>query len=339
MARRMCLEIPNLVDSYAVTLLQEALTYIYGLQYWSWQVQTGGWLTPGLLFPTGGTGPGQSAGTINATPFSNKVVGDSIASAAWATYVAGPTNLPLFTQLQIRSPFYSIYNIVSYQLNTPSAGLVTLTLDRPWMDPGGVQPYMIYQCYFPVPVPTNDFKRFLAARDITNDSPMDYWSVSQQDLATLDPQRTDFAEPRCIVPWQQDQRPLSATYGNMLYELWPHQLAIVPYTFGYLRLGPQMIKPSDTVPYPLTEECVLYRAKELAYQFKEAQKGEEVERGSGANWQFLSEAAHDEFKIAMKPVKDRDADLMPLYWATINRDLGYVGPYATPTGMLNVGRW
>jgi hypothetical protein len=338
MVQRMTREVPGLVSSYAITLLQEALSIIYGMQYWSWQVQTGGWLTPGLLFPTGGVGPGQSAGTITATPFTNTVVGDATASPQWLAYIQG-SNLPLFTQLQIRSPYYSIYNIISYKLNTPSAGLITLTLDRQWVDPGGSDlAYMIYQAYFPVPVA--DFKRFLGPRDLTDNFPLDFWSLGQQDLALLDPERTNFSDPQYIVPYQQDQRPGSATYGNMLYELWPHQLSVIPYTFGYLRMGPTLVNSGDTVPYPLTEEALLWRAKECAYLYKEAQKGEQMERGMGADWKFLAQAAESGFKRVLKPIKDRDADLMPLYWSTFTRDIYASGaePYATTNGQLNVGR-
>jgi hypothetical protein len=303
------------------------------MQMWSFQLQTSGWLTPGLLFPVGS---GTSAGTITPTPYTPTVVGDAVASAQWAAYIAGPTNLPLFTQLQIRSPYYSLYNIISYQLNTPSAGLVTLTLDRPWMEPGGTQGYMIYQAYFPVPV--NDFKRFLSARDTTNNYPMDYWSKSQKDLAVEDPERTIFDDPNYIVPFQQDQRPLSATFGNMLYELWPHPLSVLPYTYQYLRRGPQLVAPGDTVPYPLTEDLVIWKAKEAAFIYKEAQKGEDVQRGAGANWQFLAEAANDEFEMRLKPIKDRDRDLCELYWSKYRRDPYNAGePFATITSGLNVG--
>ncbi len=336
MARRMALEVPGLVDSYCGTLLNEALNLIYSEQYWSWQVQTSGWLTPGLLFPVGGVGPSQSAGTITATPYQNTVVGDATASAQWLAYITAGT-LPLFTTLQIRSPFYSIYSIIGINATNPAA--IVLTLDRQWVDPGGsLLVYMIYQNYFAVPVP--DFKRFLGPRDLTDNSPLDFWSMSQQDLAELDPQRTNFSDPQYVVPWQTDQRPGSATFGNMLYELWPAQLSQEPYTFNFLRLGPTLINPGDTVPYPLTEECLLWRAKECAFLYKEAQKGEHMERGQGANWQFLAESAHEEFKKVMKPIKDRDADLMPLYWTKFKRDIyadGW-GPYASTNGMLNVGR-
>jgi hypothetical protein len=339
MIQRLCLEVPGLASAYAGTLLNEALTTIYGEQYWSWQVKTGEWLTPGLLFPSGGVGPTQSTGTIAAVPYQSTVVGNSVASAQWLPYIAG-ASLPFFTQLQIRSPFYSIYNIISVNATNPNA--IVLTLDRPWTDPGGsALTYMIYQAYFPVPVTTNDFKRFRAAVDITNNNPLDYWSYSQQDLAILDPQRTNFSSSLYIVPWQVDQRVGSATIGNMLYELWPQQLSVLPYAFQYLRMGPSLVNPTDTVPYPLTEKALLWKAKECGFLYKESQKGEDMQRGSGANWQFLAEVSEVKYKKSIKPVKDIDADLMPLYWNTFVRDVfaATTEPFATTTGSLNVGRF
>ena len=331
MVQRMILEVPGVVSSYAKTLLNEALGLIYDSQMWSWQLQTAGWLTPGLLFPTG---PGTSAGTITVTPYQPTIIGDAVSSAAWLGYITGG-NLPLFTQLQIRSPYYSLYNIISVNLANPTA--IALTLDRPWMEPGGsAMSYMIYQAYFPVPV--TDFKRFLSARDTTNNYGMDYWSKSQKDLAVEDPERTIFDDPDYFVPFQQDQRPNSATYGNMLYELWPHPLSVLPYTYQYLRRGPFLSKPTDTVPYPLTEEPVLWRAKECAYAYKEAQKGEQMQRGMGADWRFLIGQAQDEFKIAIKPIKDRDRDMVELYFSKYRLDQWNEGePFATTNGQLNVG--
>jgi hypothetical protein len=351
MVQRMVLEVPGTPSSYAKTLINEALGIIYDSQMWSWQLKESGWLTPGLLFPTG---PGNSAGTVTFIPYSNQVVGDAVATAAWLAYTnAG--SMPLFTQLQIRSPFYSLYNIVGFVIPNGSGGYNTggynigpyggggggsgvLTLDRPWMEPGGAgQGYMIYQAYFSVPVP--DFKRFLSARDTTNNAPMDFWSKSQKDLSFEDPERTVFDDPAYIVPYETDQRQLSSTAGNMLYELWPQPLSVLPYSFSYLRRGPLLVNGGDTVPYPLTEEAVLWRAKEAAFLFKEAQKGEEMQRGSGADWRFLAEAAEAQYKIAIKPIKDRDRDLAELYFNRYRPDQNNAGePFATINGGLNVGR-
>jgi len=330
MSRRLSLEVPLLPDSYARTLLDEALGTIEDEQLWSFQLKESGWLTPGLLFPGA---PGVSIGTVTYTPYSNQIIGDATASAAWLSYVAPP----FLTQFQIRSPFYSLYNIISID-TTSHPPFATITVDRPWMEPGGVaQAYMIYQAYFAVPVP--DFKRFLSARDTTNNWPMDFWTKSQKDLSFEDPQRTIFDDPAYFVPFETDQRPGSSTLGNMLYELWPHPLSQRPYSYGYLRRGPRLQQPADTVPYPLTEDLVLWQAKVAAYLYKEAQKGEQVERGSGADYKFLAGGAEARYKVKLKECKERDRDLVDLYFDKFRRGSGQTGePFSNMLGELNVGR-
>lgn len=333
MIQRMVGEIPGIAASYAKTLINEALGLIYDSQMWSWQLGVSGWLTPGLLFPGG---PGTSVGTIAVTAFSNQVVGSASASAQWLAYMNAGV-MPLFTQFQIRSPYYSLYNIISVNQTNPAA--IVLTLDRPWMEPtDATASYMIYQAYFAVPV--TDFKRFLWARDTRNNQPMNYWGKSQKDLEFQDPQRVVFNLPVYFVPFQPDTRPNSATLGQMLYELWPHPLSVLPYTYGYLRRGPLLQNPADTVPYPLTEEAVLWRAKEVAAVWKESQKGDDMERGSGADWKFVAQASNDEYTAVMKTIKDRDRDMVELYFQKYRMDRYAWGePYATITGQLNVGNF
>ncbi len=340
MAQRMLLEIPGISSAYARTLLNEALGHIEDEIMWSFQLQTSGWLTPGLLFPQGSGGPALSVGTITATPFSDQIVGDANATAAWQAYVAAG-NSPVLTQTQIRSPYYSLYNIIDYDL------VSTFTLDRPWMEPGGANlGYMIYQAYFAVPVTATqsggdpNFRRFLWARDTTNSAPMDYWTMDQKMLAVKDPERTIFDDPGYFVPYQIDNRPGSSTLGSMLYELWPHPLSVLPYTYGYLFRGPELQQPADTVPFPITEDLVLWQAKTSGYLWKEAQKGENIERGSGADYKFLAQACSAKYASKLKEIKAADRGMVDLYFSKWNPDYYNSGePYSTVNGMLNVGRW
>src|ERR1700674_5265795 len=123
MIQEMLLEVPGIASSQAKIYLNRALGLIYDSQMWSWQLQTSGWLTPGLLFPSG---PGTSVGTVSVTAFSPLVTPSPAAKAAWLAYVATLAP-PFFTQLQFRSPFYSLYNIIAIDPAT-----AVLTLDRPW---------------------------------------------------------------------------------------------------------------------------------------------------------------------------------------------------------------
>lgn len=321
-------EVPGLPAPLAKTMVNNALGFIYDSQLWSWQLKESNWLTPGLLFGSGNV----SSGTITATSYSDQIVGDATAAALWVAYAS----MPLLTQFQIRVPSYSLYNIIAFD------GVNTFTLDRPWMEPDGAGlSYMIYQAYFAAPLA--DFKRFFAVRDTINGSPLDYWSMTQKDLALIDPQRTNYNQPGYVIPYEVDARTGSATLGYMLYELWPHPLSERPYTFNYLRRGPTLTANSDTISYPLTEEMVSWRAKEVAYLWAEAQKGQEVKRGSGADWRFLAGAAKAEYERVAKLIRDRDRDLCDgLYWSrfVLNEARGSTGsPFATANSGLSVGRF
>jgi hypothetical protein len=325
------LGIPGMNFGLATTRINEALTAIQNENMWSFQMQDGGWLTPGLL-----GGPNTeflSPGTITVTPFTTTITGDATASAAWLANIVNP---PLLTQQQIRVPYYSLYSIIAADATNTNA--VVLTIDRPWMEPAQtLAGYMIYQAYFPAPP---GFKRWYNIRDTTNNNQMDWWSKTQIDLANEDAERTDFDEPLYVVPYEQDQRPGSATLGQMLYELWPHPITQLPYTFGCQANWPQLTAPNDTVPYPLTDEIVKMRAYEMVYLWKESQKGDEMERGSGANWQFLSQAMRAEYTDRLKRIRLMDRNLVDLYFTKMQRFPSAFGePYSTVEGQLNVGGW
>jgi hypothetical protein len=321
-------DVPGLSLPYSQTLINRALGLIYDEQRWSFQVSEGGWLTPGIL---GGSGNVyQSAGTITVAPYATTITGDAVASALWT----GLVGRPFLTEMQIRVPSYSLYNIISVDASTPTA--VVLTIDRPWMEPAQtLGTYMIYQAYFPVP--TSSFRKFGVIRDTTNNAWVNFWQRDQAWLSVNDPQRTVFDQPAYAVPYEVDQRPGSATLGNMLYELWPHPLSVLPYTFTFLQRGSLLALPTDTVPYPLNDELVTWRAKEVGYLWKESQKGDGMQRGTGADWRFLSQDAHEQYAMRLKTVKLIDVGLGDLYWSKFNRTAGTTDGYETTLGTLNVG--
>jgi len=330
MSKSLALEIPGVAQTFAGTKLNEGLQKIYNETDWSFQTQQAGWNCPGLV---------ASLGTVTATPYSATIIGDAVATAAWAA-LAGR---PLLTELQFRNPSYALYNIIGYE-TTSHAPFATLTLDRPWMEPitGAGQPYWIYQAYFPVPV--SDFTKFIEIRDTTNNAPVDFTSISQDDLSVMDAQRLIFgpAVPTYAVPWGTDMRVGSATLGYIMYEIWPHNLSHMPYSFSYKRSGPLMVKTSDTVPYPLSEELVMHRAKELLYLYKEAQKGEQVERGSGADYKFLAQAEQKEYQIILKQIRAKDAnlhrDFLTHSRSGLRQNATNDGYSTERLGLLNVGR-
>ncbi len=327
MAKSLSGEVPGTPLSLAQTKVQDALGSIFDQSDWSFQTQYAGWLVPGQV---------ASSGTYTVTPYQNTVIADATATAVLAAYVAPP----FLTTLQYRDPARAPYNIVGYDTTT-NAPFATLTLDRPWMEPtsGPGQPYMIYQCYFVAPV--SDFRHFIEIRDTTDAGRLNYWSLSQADLARRDPQRTQFADPAYVVPVGVDQRPNSATLGWQMFELWPQQLSRVPYSFSYKRRGPMLVNPTDTVPYPLTEELVSLRAQEQLYQYKAAM-AEEKMKGAGAGWMVLAGAAAKDYANRMSLILGVDINLR-------NDNIDRVGmcddrwesgrPYSNDRGGLNVGSY
>jgi hypothetical protein len=217
--------------------------------------------------------------------------------------------------------------------------IATLTIDRPWMEPAQISSgYLVYQCYFAMPA---GFKRHYQWRDTTNNNNLDFWSMTQIDLAEEDAERTIFDEPLYVVPYGPDTRPGSATYGQWLVELWAGPITELPYTFQCQCNWPLLQNPNDTVPFPLTEELVKLRTYELLCLWKEMQKGDNMERGAGANWQFLAKAYHDEYENRLKRIRIMDRHLVDVYFQKMQRfpEATNSDGYATIEGQINVGSW
>ena len=309
--------------------VRRALEAIYNQTDWSFQKGFAGWLAPGVLFNTG---------TFTTTPYSNQVIADATATAALRAY----TGLPLITQLQYRNPAFAIYDIVGYDYNTIHAGFVTLTLDRPWMEPGkGTgQPYYIYQHYFVSPV--QDFRKWIAIQDFTNDQPLDFWSLTRADLANLDPQRQDQSLPTNVVPAGIDQRPNSSTSGWQRFELYPWQGNPCPYTLSYRRMGQLPSTLSDWMTMapaaPITENMVEFKAKEILLQDKSAEM-EEKTPGSGKGMMLLADMAQKKYFEYFGQVLSIDLNLDGENMTRTHQPGKWQGgqSYATMGGRLNLG--
>jgi hypothetical protein len=314
---------------------REALIKIYQQCDWSFQrgITYANWLVPGNV---------ASSGTTTVMPNSNQVILNDAATAAINTYLASP-NATFITNLQYRDPQYSIYNIVGYDNGTINPPFVTLTLDRPWMEPtyGGGQSYMIYQVYFVAPV--QNFSKFIEMRDTTDGFPIDFWSMTQAMLAVRDSQRLIFSDPSFCVPAGVDTRPGTSTPGWPMFELWPQQLSYEPYSFSYRELGPVPVTQQDFFsffpPYPLSDELVEWRTREVLYQFKEAQKDKTEARGSGANWLMLAQMAKKEYNDVIDKIIAIDLNLNGEAISTTSPPSTGMSqrPWANRLGGLNVG--
>ncbi len=319
--------VPDTPLARSQTGVYRALEAICNQVDWSWQKGFAGWLAPGMVF--------NGVGTFTTTPYSNLIVADATASAALIAY----TGQPLLTQLQYRNPAFAVYDIVAYANN---AGVVTLTLDRPWMEPGSGsgQPYFIYQHYFVAPV--QDFRKWIAIQDFTNNQPLDFWSLSRADLANLDPQRQDQSLPTNVVPAGIDQRPGSATFGWQRFELYPWQGNLCPYTLSYRRLGQLPQSQSDwmtvTVEAPITENMVEFKAKEILLLDKAAEMEAKVP-GSGKGMMLLSGLAQKKYQEYFEQVFSVDLNLDGENQTRVNRPGKWQGgdSYATLGGRINLG--
>jgi hypothetical protein len=322
--------VPNTPLSRSQTGVRRALEAIYNQCDWSFQKGFSGWLAPGMVF--------NGVGSFTTTPYSNQVIADATATTALQAY----TGNPLITQLQYRNPAFAIYDIVGYDYNTINPGFVTLTLDRPWMEPGSGtgQPYYIYQHYFVSPV--EDFRKWIAIQDFTNDQPLDFWSLTRADLANLDPQRQDQSLPTNVVPAGIDQRAGSATYGWQRFELYPWQGNLCPYTLSYRRRGqlPKVLSDWMTMypEAPITENMVEFKAKEILLQDKAAEM-EEKTPGSGKGMMLLSTMAQKTYYEYFGQVLSIDLNLDGENMTRVNQPGKWNGSqaYATYGGKLNLG--
>lgn len=321
--------VPKTPLARAQTATSRGLGDIYDNTDWSFQKGFAGWLAPGVIFQNG---------SFTTTPYSNQVIADATATAALVAY----TGHPLITQLQYRNPAYAIYSIVGYDYNTTNPGFVTLTLDRPWMEPttGPGQPFMIYQVYFVSPV--QDFRKFVSIQDFTNDQPINFWSKTQADLAADDPQRLNFSIPEFVVPAGVDQRTGSATYGWPWFELWPHQGNYCPYTLNFRRRGPLPQSLSDWMsmnpPHPITENMLEFKAKQVLFQDKAAEMEAKIP-GSGKGMMLLASMAEKQYYYLFGQALSIDLNLdgeslthnnLPGRWQAGS-------PYATMNKGINLG--
>lgn len=321
--------IPALDRVYAGTLIKRAYRVVRDSNLWSFQLAQGGFSTPNVTTSGSISIPGGIG--------SNQIVGDSVASAAWAT-------LPLYFQppfQQIRASGYSIYSIISADYTTPTAAV--LTLDRPFVDPlpfyTGVG-YQMFQAYIAAPP---EFKRWLNIADMFNCWPMDIWT-SRRTANMIDSSRLYTSNPICVFGLGTDQRGVgtttpSSTLGQQLFELYPNPSTAISYQTYYVSNGPDLINNSDEVPYPITQDVVLEKARTYAYEWREARKDVMSAKGSGGNYMALKKVAQDSFDSRLKALRLIDKDAVDSFNINMNSFVSSMRmPYFnSPVGRANMG--
>ena len=323
--------IPGLDRIYAKKLVKRAYRVVRDSNLWSFQLQQGGFSTPNIT--TAGsitiTAPGIGATTIT---------GDAVASAAWLA-------LPFYfspTVQQIRANGYSIYSVIAMDQTNPAA--VVLTLDRPFVDPlpflTGVG-YQMFGAYIPAP---KGFKRWLNVADMFNCWALDIWT-GRRSVNQTDPARLYTSNPDTIMGIGTDQRGIgttnaSATLGQQLYELYPNPSTAISYQWYAVLSGPELVNNSDEVPYPITQDVVLEKAKTYAYEWAEGRKDVMAAKGSGANYLTLKKDAEETFLTRLKTLRLIDKDAVDAFNINMNTFMGqYRAPYFNSAiGRANMGR-
>lgn len=318
--------IPALDRIYAKTLVRRAFRVVRDSNLWSFQLAQGGFSTPNIT--TAGsitiTAPGIGATTIT---------GDAVASAAWLA-------LPFYfspTVQQIRANGYSIYSIIALDATDPTA--VVLTLDRPFVDPlpfySGVG-YQMFQAYIPAP---KGFKRWLNVADLFNCYALDIWT-GRRAVNQDDPARLYTSNPDTIMGLGTDQRGAgtinaSATLGQQLYELYPNPSTAISYQTYYVGNGPDLVNNSDEVPYPITQDVVLEKAKTYGYEWAEARKDVMAAKGSGGNYLMLKREAEETFRTRLKTLRLIDKEAVDAFNIQMN---SFMGNYKLPYFNAAIGR-
>jgi hypothetical protein len=311
MKSELALAIPGLSRIYAGTLLNRAWRQVRDANLWSFQLGQGGFSTPEVT----------TTGSITAAIGSDQIIGDAAATAAWAAlpFMFSPT------VQQFRATGYSIYNIIAYDdgsdsVNSPNYPYATLTLDRLFVDPlafwSGVG-YQMFQAYIPAP---KYFKRWLSVSDMFNCYSLDLWT-SRRDVNLRDPARPYTSNPEAILGLGTDQRIGSPTLGQQLYELWPNPTTSISYMTYFVTMGAPLVNNSDELPYPITEDCVLAKARSYAYEWAESRKDVMAAKGSGANYSGLKRDSEADFLMRLKSLRLIDKDQVDSYMVNLRSTL------------------
>jgi len=219
-------------------------------------------------------------------------------------------------QRQFRVSNSTIYNIWVF---TNNAGVVTLTLDRPYTDVSGTTGYMVYQCYYPAPM--EDFLTWMNVRDIVNFNDL-VLNSTRTDIDFKDPQRTIFYLPTYVVYYRQEPNPVSPNYRFPTFELWGQILYPITYQLYGIRKGQPLVNDSDLLPPALGEDCVMALSRAYAYEWAEGNKGD-MPRNAGSDFRFLMGAAMAEYKRLYKDYRRQDRETVD-NWYEIRRHTSWL---------------
>ena len=289
--------VPKIPIRLCKTLVNRAWRDLRRQNLWSFLLYDANWSSPAQI----------NVGTVTTTQGATTVTVSATAAAAINVAPLGPPT-PI-TQRQFRIGLGTIYNIYAWD------GATILTLDRPMAEPSVVNAsYLIYQLYYPAPVA--DHLLWLSVRDMVNFIDL-FTDKTRAMIDQTDPQRSWYYFPTDVVPYAKDNNPLSATYGNMMYELWGSPLSQLTWQLYGVRRGSDLVLPTDTLPAIIGEDVVLALARKYAYEWAEANKGDSP-RNSGPDFRFLIGEAKADYDRLFRQYRKDDRELADT-WFQVRR--------------------
>jgi len=301
--------VPKLPPDYAKTLINRAWRDVRRQNLWSFLLFEGNWTSPGLL----------NTGTATVTQGSNQVVFNAAAATAIGAIGFYPSTV---TQRQFRVGVGTIYNIWGWNAVTS-----TITLDRPYQESSAANiAYTIYQVYYAAPM--KDFWQWITVRDMVNYNDL-VTTTQRSAIDARDPQRTIYYIPTNVVPYQMDMNPASSTYTWPMFELWGQPSYILTYQLYGLRKGAELVNPTDILPPQVGEDCVMARARALAYEWSEANKQDSHQEG--ADFRFLMGEAMNDYKRLFSEYRRQDRAYVDNFRTKLRR----TGPLPNLFGWYN----
>ena len=237
-----------------------------------------------------------STGSITFVQFTNTIIGDAAASAAWTPLLLGgippivaaqnAAGQPLIgTGRQIRMTNGPLYSVIGAA--TDGFGIVTLTVDRQINEPSVIgATYQMYRAYFGAP--STDFIRYISVTDFAQGFTIRGRRLTgdQRQLNAIDPQRGSTEDMYFMFTLYADAN------GMPIKEGWPHPINQQGYIAQYKRRG-QALSATVDIPGNFPVNCLLERAKMYAAQWKATQRREP---GDDTDWTAAWKTHRDNYE-------------------------------------------
>jgi hypothetical protein len=297
--------------SLAEQLVNQALQKIYDAYNWSFLFAEDYIVTPNLI---NGTAQFTEFGTTIIVNADLKVILDLIDSV---------NDVPLENR-QIRSIGNDssvgsvIYTITNYDSLTS-----TLTINRPYLGPtNSATQVEIFKSFYNPPESAKyekdgkfyyDFSTINYLIDLTQNRKI-RTEITQDLLNKYDLNRTYRGNPASIVPNQVDAN------GFPVFELYPIPTAKRIYKFIYKKKGRPLINDDDLLPNGISDELIIAKIKDLAYEWIEVNKSiyPELKVINAISLKALLMNINNPsgFPMLLQEAKNKDNDLFPQSFST-----------------------